>query len=69
MSNFEDFLPAQRLGRSLSISADGMGIAYASDASGQFNLWTQPVSGGPASQLTFFTDRAVREVAWHPAGR
>ena len=69
MSNYEDFLPAQRLGRSLSLSADGAMIAYASDASGQFNLWIQPASGGPARQLTFFTDRAVREVAWSPDGK
>jgi dipeptidyl aminopeptidase/acylaminoacyl peptidase len=64
MSNYEDFLPAQRLGNSLSISADGTMVAYISDTSGQFNLWTQPVDGGPARQLTFFTDCAVREVAW-----
>jgi len=68
MHDYEDFIPAQRLGRSLSVSADGTMIAYASDASGQFNLWTQPAGGGPARQLTFFTDHAVREVAWAPDG-
>ena len=68
MHDYEDFIPAQRLGRSLSVSADGTMIAYASDASGQFNLWTQPTGGGPARQLTFFTDHAVREVAWAPDG-
>lgn len=64
MVNYEAFLPVQRLGRSLSLSADGQAVAYVSDKSGQFNLWTQPADGGPARQLTFFTDRAVREVAW-----
>src|SRR5580692_1654004 len=68
MHDYEDFIPAQRLGGSLSVSADGTMIAYASDASGQFNLWTQPTGGGPARQLTFFTDHAVREVAWAPDG-
>lgn len=68
MSNYEDFLPGQRLSRSVSVSADGTMIAYASDASGQFNLWTQPAVGGPAKQLTSFTGRAVREVAWAPGG-
>jgi dipeptidyl aminopeptidase/acylaminoacyl peptidase len=68
MGNYEDFLPVQRLGRSLSVSADGTMVAYASDACGQFNLWTQPAEGGSAKQLTFFTDQAVREVAWAPDG-
>jgi len=68
MNSFEDFLPTQRLGRSVSVSADGTMVAYASDASGQFNLWTQPAEGGRARQLTFFTERSVREVAWAPGG-
>jgi tricorn protease-like protein len=69
MSSYEEFLPSQRLGRwSLAVSADSTRVAYASDASGQFNLWTQPTDGGPAQQLTFFTEQSVREVAWAPAG-
>ena len=69
MSDYEDYLPSQRLGRwSLSVSADGTAVAYASDTSGQFNLWSQPAGGGPANQPTFFTDRSVREVAWAPGG-
>jgi dipeptidyl aminopeptidase/acylaminoacyl peptidase len=69
MTSYEDFLPTQRLGRSLSVSADGTAVAYTSDTSGQFNLWTQPASGGSAQQLTFFADRSVREVAWAPGGQ
>jgi dipeptidyl aminopeptidase/acylaminoacyl peptidase len=71
VNSYEDFIPTQRLGwsRSLSVSADGTMIAYASDASGQYNLWTQPVTGEPARQLTFFTDHAVREAAWAPDGQ
>ncbi len=69
MSSYEEFLPAQRLGNSLSLSADGTMVAYTSDASGQFNLWTQPVRGGAPRQLTSFTDRSVREVAWAPDGK
>ena len=68
MADYQDFVPGQRLGPSVSISADGSVVAFASDASGQFNLWTQPVTGGPARQLTDFTDRTVRDVAWSPDG-
>jgi dipeptidyl aminopeptidase/acylaminoacyl peptidase len=68
MADYQEFVPRQRLWKSLSISADGSRVAYVSDASGQFNAWTQPVGGGPARQLTFFTDQAVREVAWAPDG-
>ncbi len=68
MADYQDFVPAQRLGKSLSLSADGAKVAYGSDASGQFNLWIQPSDGGSARQLTFFSDKAVREVAWTPDG-
>jgi dipeptidyl aminopeptidase/acylaminoacyl peptidase len=68
MADYQDFVPGQRLGPSLAISADGSAVAFASDASGQFNLWTQPVTGGPARQLTDFTDRTVRDVAWSADG-
>jgi dipeptidyl aminopeptidase/acylaminoacyl peptidase len=43
-------------------------VAYASDASGQFNLWTQPAAGGQAQQLTFFDNQSVRQLAWAPDG-
>jgi hypothetical protein len=49
MTSYEDFLPAQRLGRSLSVSADGTAVAYTGDTSGQFNLWTQPTGADPRS--------------------
>ena len=66
MSNYREFVPDQRLGRTLSLSPDGTMVAYASDASGQFNLWVQSTTGGPARQLTSFSDQSVREVAWAP---
>ncbi|HXL88768.1 MAG TPA: prolyl oligopeptidase family serine peptidase [Streptosporangiaceae bacterium] len=72
MADYQDFLPAERLSgfdMSLSLSADGMMVAYSSDASGQFNLQVRPVSGAPAQQLTSFTGQAVREAAWSPDGR
>jgi dipeptidyl aminopeptidase/acylaminoacyl peptidase len=68
MPDYASFLPGQRLGPYLSLSADGATVAYASDASGQFNVCTQPVAGGAARQLTFFTDGSVRQIAWAPDG-
>ncbi|MBV9449983.1 MAG: S9 family peptidase [Streptosporangiaceae bacterium] len=68
MTEYSAFIPAQRLHWTLSLSPDGTTVAYVSDASGQFNVWTQPLTGGPARQLTFFTDQAVRELAWAPDG-
>lgn len=66
MPDYASFLPAQRLLPVLSLSADGAMVAYVSDASGQFNIWTRPVAGGTGRQLTFFTDESVRQVAWTP---
>jgi len=68
MADFASFLPAQRLQPALSLSADGTAVAYVSDASGQFNIWTQLVAGGARRQLTAFTDQSVRELAWTPDG-
>jgi Tol biopolymer transport system component len=68
MPDYRAFVPAQRLQQTIALSADGTTVAYASDASGQFNLWTRAVAGAPARQLTSFTDQAVRDVAWAPDG-
>jgi dipeptidyl aminopeptidase/acylaminoacyl peptidase len=68
MTDYASFLPAQRLGPGLALSADGTMVACVSDASGQFNLWTHPVAGGAARQLTFFADQSVRQLAWLPDG-
>ena len=68
MPDYASYLPIQRLRPVLSLSADGSTVAYVSDASGQFNLWVKPASGGPGRQLTFFTDQSVQQVAWAPDG-
>src|ERR1700722_540535 len=68
MLDYREVLAAQRCQRVVSISADGTTVAYSTDTSGQFNLWTQPVTEGPAKQLTFFADQSVRAVAWSPDG-
>jgi dipeptidyl aminopeptidase/acylaminoacyl peptidase len=53
----------------LSFSPDGSAVAYTVNTSGQFNLWRQPSQGGLQRQLTLYTERAVRAVAWSPDGR
>jgi dipeptidyl aminopeptidase/acylaminoacyl peptidase len=68
MTQYRDFLAAQRFQRFVSISADGTQVAYSADTSGQFNLWTQPAGGGTARQLTSFTGQSVRSAAWSPDG-
>jgi dienelactone hydrolase len=67
-AGYGDFVPSQRFGPTLSIAPSGGNIAYSSDASGQFNLYVQSASDGEARQLTSFTDRSVRQVAWCAAG-
>jgi dipeptidyl aminopeptidase/acylaminoacyl peptidase len=69
MPDYREFLAPQRLQRVVSLSADGTQVAYSSDESGQFNLWVQPLAEGEPRQLTFFTDQAVRDVAWSPDGQ
>ena len=67
---FEQFYAVRRLQvlSNLAFSPDGETIAYSTDASGQFNLWTQPIRGGWATQLTTFEDKAVRWIRWLPSG-
>jgi len=48
---------------------DGHGIAYVDDAT-RSNIWVQPIDGGPAQQLTRFTDgRLIDDYAWSPDGK
>jgi len=42
---------------------DGRSIAYADNASGFFNVWSQPIEGGAAKQLTNFKSEFVSSFA------
>ncbi len=66
---FADFAPVRRFQPALAISPDGETVVYASNASGQSNLWRHDIGGELPSQLTHFTEHAVRDVAWSPDGR
>lgn len=70
---FEQFA-AVRNYADLTFSPDGQSVAYVTNASGQFNVWRQPVAVGPDGsplmpvQLTALVDRSARRVVWSPDG-
>src|SRR5688572_3984643 len=68
MAGYSDFRPERRFQPTLALSPDGSQVAYADNASGQYDLVVQPVDGGPARRLTSYTDSTVREVIWTPDG-
>lgn len=65
---FSEFAPVRRFQPALALSPDGRTVVYSSNASGQPNLWRQDIDSEDATQLTRFTDRAVRDVEWSPDG-
>lgn len=70
MVSLRDFQPTARFpeAAALALSPDGLQVAYVDDTPGQFNLSVRSIEGGPARQLTDFTDRPVRQVHWSPDG-
>jgi dipeptidyl aminopeptidase/acylaminoacyl peptidase len=50
-----------------AFSADGKSILMSADKTGVFNVYSLPVDGGDAEQLTQSTDNAVFAVSWFPA--
>jgi dipeptidyl aminopeptidase/acylaminoacyl peptidase len=71
---FEQFA-AVRNHSNLSFSPDGKWVAYATNASGQYNIWRQPVAVAPDSQprmpiqLTALVDETARRAVWSPDGK
>src|SRR3954452_7702493 len=60
---FERFFAVRRFGPALAFTADGTGVLFLSNISGQYNLWRVPVTGGWPEQLTAYTDSTVRSIA------
>jgi hypothetical protein len=53
---FEQFFAVRRFSSALTFTQDAAHVLFASNISGQFNLWRVPVDGGWPEQLTAFTD-------------
>jgi len=62
----EQFFAVRRFSSVLAFTADGSQLLFASNMSGQFNLWRVPVEGGWPDQLTAFTDETVRGAGVSP---
>jgi dipeptidyl aminopeptidase/acylaminoacyl peptidase len=63
---FEQFFAVRRFSSVLTFTPEGEHILFASNISGQFNLWRVAVGGGWPDQLTAFTDETVRGVGVSP---
>ena len=68
MTNYESYQPTQRFAPFLAMSPNGSELLYSSNASGQYNLARLRLDGAASTQLTRYSDNAVRSAAWAPNG-
>ena len=52
-----------------ALSPDAQTVAFFSDKSGEYQIYTQPVTGGPWTQLTTTLDRTSYKLVWSPDGK
>ena len=50
-------------------SDDGRALTYVETRKGISNIWSQPLAGGPAKQLTRFASDQIFWFAWSPGGK
>ena len=50
-------------------TSDGKGLTYVRTKNGVSNLWSQPIDGSAAKQLTNFTSMYIWRHAWSPDGK
>lgn len=55
-------------GRVVHWSPDGAALAYIDGSGGAWNIWTQPLDGGPARSLTQFTEGRIATFDWSRDG-
>jgi len=48
---------------------DGKSILYSTIANNVSNIWSQPVNGGPAKQLTDFKEMMITGFSWSRDGK
>ncbi len=52
-----------------ALSPDGKTVAFFSDRTGEYQLYTQPAAGGEWTPITTDLDRTVYRLAWSPDGK
>jgi eukaryotic-like serine/threonine-protein kinase len=60
---------ADRLGTAVQWSADGKSILYTMNRNNVTNIWSQPLDGGAAKQVTDFKDSLMSGFSWSPDGK
>ena len=50
-------------------TADSKSLTYVDHRGGVDNLWTQPIDGSPAKQITEFKDSRIFSFDWSSDGR